>query len=208
MTVTVSALSSTVRCSVRTEWFLGTPSSTSPAWSVTLYSQSQMNKFIHWYFKSGYIHMWEIYTSYAVSSKLCKIHQPQKSRCPEPKCYNYCTRLTCPPLCVQITYGGRVTDAIDQRCLETILKTFFYPNTLEPNYKYSPSGMLNNFRMFVTWFLMGWNYFLLQLLKNVVYYTFLYRKALFNLCRTPTITYSTSVSTSIITSFMYDLAVT
>jgi dynein heavy chain len=33
-----------------------------------------------------------------------------------------------------------VTDAIDQRCLETILKTFFYPNTLEDGYKYSPSG--------------------------------------------------------------------
>ncbi|XP_056004113.1 dynein axonemal heavy chain 6-like isoform X1 [Ostrea edulis] len=40
-----------------------------------------------------------------------------------------------------ITYGGRVTDAIDQRCLETILKTFFYPNTLEEGYKYSPSGI-------------------------------------------------------------------
>ena len=40
----------------------------------------------------------------------------------------------------QITYGGRVTDAWDQRCLRTILKSFFYPATLEKGYKYSPSG--------------------------------------------------------------------
>ena len=40
----------------------------------------------------------------------------------------------------QITYGGRVTDAWDQRCLRAILKTFFSPETLEPGYKYSPSG--------------------------------------------------------------------
>lgn len=42
---------------------------------------------------------------------------------------------------VQITYGGRVTDKWDQRCLSTILKTFFAPNTLEEGYKYSPSGV-------------------------------------------------------------------
>ncbi|GFR70594.1 dynein heavy chain 6, axonemal-like [Elysia marginata] len=41
----------------------------------------------------------------------------------------------------EITYGGRVTDAQDQRCLRTILKTFFEPKTLEPDYKYSPSGI-------------------------------------------------------------------
>ena len=40
----------------------------------------------------------------------------------------------------QITYGGRVTDAWDQRCLRAILKSFFSPKTLEPGYKYSPSG--------------------------------------------------------------------
>ncbi|XP_055873384.1 dynein axonemal heavy chain 6-like isoform X2 [Biomphalaria glabrata] len=41
----------------------------------------------------------------------------------------------------EITYGGRVTDAQDQRCLRTVLKTFFQPITLEPNYKYSTSGI-------------------------------------------------------------------
>ncbi|KAK7497834.1 hypothetical protein BaRGS_00010968 [Batillaria attramentaria] len=41
----------------------------------------------------------------------------------------------------EITYGGRVTDFLDQRCLRTILKTFFNPQTLEPDYKYSPSGI-------------------------------------------------------------------
>jgi len=41
----------------------------------------------------------------------------------------------------EITYGGRVTDANDQRCLRTILKMFFKPDTLEPEYKYSPSGI-------------------------------------------------------------------
>jgi dynein heavy chain len=40
----------------------------------------------------------------------------------------------------EITYGGRVTDFWDQRCLRTILKRFFSPETLEPSYKYSPSG--------------------------------------------------------------------
>ena len=37
----------------------------------------------------------------------------------------------------EITYGGRVTDNWDQRCLRTILKRFFSPETLEPGYKYS-----------------------------------------------------------------------
>lgn len=41
----------------------------------------------------------------------------------------------------QITYGGRVTDMWDQRCLTTILKLFFSPPTLEPDYKYSQSGI-------------------------------------------------------------------
>lgn len=41
----------------------------------------------------------------------------------------------------EITYGGRVTDFWDQRCLRTILKRFFSPETLEPEYKYSPSGI-------------------------------------------------------------------
>jgi len=33
-----------------------------------------------------------------------------------------------------------VTDAWDQRCLRAILKTFFSPETLDPGYKYAPSG--------------------------------------------------------------------
>ncbi|KAJ8737519.1 hypothetical protein PYW08_000114 [Mythimna loreyi] len=39
-----------------------------------------------------------------------------------------------------ITYGGRVTDMWDQRCLTTILKLFFSPPTLEEGYLYSESG--------------------------------------------------------------------
>ncbi|XP_062296546.1 dynein axonemal heavy chain 6 [Scomber scombrus] len=41
----------------------------------------------------------------------------------------------------EITYGGRVTDAWDQRCLRTILKGFFSPPTLKPDYTYSCSGI-------------------------------------------------------------------
>ncbi|KAL1023853.1 hypothetical protein UPYG_G00047240 [Umbra pygmaea] len=41
----------------------------------------------------------------------------------------------------EITYGGRVTDAWDQRCLRTILKRFFSPVTVESGYTYSPSGV-------------------------------------------------------------------
>ncbi|KAK3599709.1 hypothetical protein CHS0354_037182 [Potamilus streckersoni] len=41
----------------------------------------------------------------------------------------------------EITYGGRVTDSLDQRCLRTVLKTFFSPLTLKPGYKYSRSGI-------------------------------------------------------------------
>ena len=40
----------------------------------------------------------------------------------------------------EITYGGRVTDAWDQRCLRTVLKTFFQPKTLAEDYKFSNSG--------------------------------------------------------------------
>uniref|UniRef100_G3ULU4 Dynein axonemal heavy chain 6 n=1 Tax=Loxodonta africana TaxID=9785 RepID=G3ULU4_LOXAF len=41
----------------------------------------------------------------------------------------------------EITYGGRVTDTWDQRCLRTVLKKFFSPETLEADYKYSESGI-------------------------------------------------------------------
>ena len=41
----------------------------------------------------------------------------------------------------QITYGGRITDPWDQRCLTTILKGYFSEPTLAKNHKYSPSGL-------------------------------------------------------------------
>jgi len=42
----------------------------------------------------------------------------------------------------QVTYGGRVTDEWDQRCLVTVLKRFFSPPTLEAEeFKYSQSGI-------------------------------------------------------------------
>jgi len=40
-----------------------------------------------------------------------------------------------------ITYGGRVTDAWDQRCLQTILTRFFSPPTLQKDYTFSESGI-------------------------------------------------------------------
>lgn len=40
----------------------------------------------------------------------------------------------------EITYGGRVTDYWDLRCLKTILKIFFSPVILQPGYRYSKSG--------------------------------------------------------------------
>ena len=41
----------------------------------------------------------------------------------------------------EITWGGRVTDYWDQRCLKTILKIFSSPRILTPSYKYSDSGI-------------------------------------------------------------------
>lgn len=40
-----------------------------------------------------------------------------------------------------VTWGGRVTDYWDQRCLRTILQTFSSAPAVEPGYKYSPSGV-------------------------------------------------------------------
>ncbi|XP_029949300.1 dynein heavy chain 6, axonemal [Salarias fasciatus] len=41
----------------------------------------------------------------------------------------------------EITYGGRVTDVWDQRCLRTVLKGFFSAETLQPGHTYSSSGI-------------------------------------------------------------------
>lgn len=41
----------------------------------------------------------------------------------------------------EITYGGRVTDYWDLRCLKTILKIFFSPDILQPDWVYSKSGI-------------------------------------------------------------------
>ena len=40
----------------------------------------------------------------------------------------------------EITYGGRITDNWDQRCLCSILKNFSSPQILQENYSYSESG--------------------------------------------------------------------
>jgi dynein heavy chain len=40
-----------------------------------------------------------------------------------------------------VTYGGRVTDFWDQRCLSTILKRFYVPEVLNNDNKFSPSGL-------------------------------------------------------------------
>lgn len=40
----------------------------------------------------------------------------------------------------EISYGGRVTDEWDRRCLKSILSKYFTPNILEDTYKFSESG--------------------------------------------------------------------
>ncbi len=37
-----------------------------------------------------------------------------------------------------VTYGGRVTDDNDRRCLHSLLHKFFHPRALDPQYNYSP----------------------------------------------------------------------
>ncbi|XP_037101848.1 dynein heavy chain 6, axonemal [Syngnathus acus] len=58
----------------------------------------------------------------------------------------YCQSTTIPwdaltYITSEITYGGRVTDVWDQRCLRTVLKGFFSPKTLGPCYTFSESGI-------------------------------------------------------------------
>lgn len=40
-----------------------------------------------------------------------------------------------------INYGGRVTDDLDRRCLLAILERYVTPKILDPEYKFSPSGL-------------------------------------------------------------------
>ena len=40
-----------------------------------------------------------------------------------------------------INYGGRVTDDWDRRCLMNIVNSFYSPDTLSDEYKFSESGV-------------------------------------------------------------------
>lgn len=40
-----------------------------------------------------------------------------------------------------ITYGGRVTDDWDRRCLHSLLNSFYSPDALKPGYLYSDDGV-------------------------------------------------------------------
>jgi len=41
----------------------------------------------------------------------------------------------------EVTYGGRVTDEWDRRCLHALLKRFFCEEALNPDYSFSPDGV-------------------------------------------------------------------
>lgn len=41
----------------------------------------------------------------------------------------------------EVTYGGRVTDEWDGRCLHSLLGRFFCPDALGSEYSYSPDGV-------------------------------------------------------------------
>lgn len=41
----------------------------------------------------------------------------------------------------EVTYGGRVTDEWDRRCLHALLERFFCPSALSDDYSYSPDGV-------------------------------------------------------------------
>ena len=43
-------------------------------------------------------------------------------------------------LTADINYGGRVTDDVDRRTMNTILADFVDPGVLSDDYKFSPSG--------------------------------------------------------------------
>ncbi len=57
----------------------------------------------------------------------------------------------------QANYGGRVTDPMDRRCIETILTDFYTPDVLKDGYKYSesgkyvvpPDGMLESYKEYI-----------------------------------------------------------
>ena len=41
----------------------------------------------------------------------------------------------------EANYGGRVTDDKDRRLIKTILETYYCPEILDDNYKFSDSGL-------------------------------------------------------------------
>ncbi len=41
----------------------------------------------------------------------------------------------------EVTFGGRVTDDWDRRCLHRLLQKFYHPRALNAKYKYSPDGV-------------------------------------------------------------------
>eukprot|EP01135_Chromosphaera_perkinsii_P012097 Nk52_evm35s2579 gene=Nk52_evmTU35s2579 len=49
-------------------------------------------------------------------------------------------------LTAEITYGGRVTDDWDRRCMKNIVKKFYTPEALEGEYKFSVSGKYHNLK--------------------------------------------------------------
>jgi len=44
-------------------------------------------------------------------------------------------------MAAEANYGGRVTDPMDRRLINTLLLTFYNTNILKDDYKYSPSGV-------------------------------------------------------------------
>ena len=45
----------------------------------------------------------------------------------------------------EVSYGGRVTDEWDRRCLHALLDRFFCPEALQPDYSFSPDQVKKYF---------------------------------------------------------------
>ena len=44
-----------------------------------------------------------------------------------------------------VSYGGRVTDEWDRRCLHALLDRFFCPEALQPDYSFSPDKVIYSY---------------------------------------------------------------